>query len=895
MSEVKSLSVAFLNGKDFPFTHFSISDGVGSLNILESSDFVSVCDHFLQVGADSLSVYTDWSLSNLRTVGCRTGAAVFFEDIDLGLSIGVSSLMLSTLVELQTIALALKCVPLLSSVKLFSDSQSALDACKSELSLACLDFYNQYWVECRHIVNVIYIKDHSGISGNKCTNVIAGNASLSDWYLSYYLSKCFIVADSSMVSGNSRYFKIGSGSEFLAGGLLSEIDWFYSFLVWHLDLHMATDFTSRPSANKHLYNRLYPSVLCLYCGDVKASDYEFSYKIDDSAIFGFSYSFLGILQILSSCVSDSSLAMAFHKGFVFNDWFYKMVTIFHDSKIAGLKIVKFMYFLSLDFRSNVWLVHVKHCAYIEKNGLIFLDSLVFILVSGLASGLSAGVIKLLGIANAFSVCFGFCKSFFFVIFFNTSLFVAIEPASSSAGGSGFSLTGLEIQSGVKSKKCVESAHSCGASYKKPRKPEAAGRMMDSSAGPFFIGILGADGVECKKSWSSDIESDSNSVSKISDMENLKNTVAEETSYMDSNASDTDDMANNTTLRMTRTVIYVLGQLPKPPAFDKISNDKDVLALPSPKFSGSKCLPAVESGVIEKRNFESVKSFILDIEISAVSRKTNVDKLMAAREMAISENILVNNDLRKVNSRSDWEVIVKEILVDLPKSAIETVFSKFDKIISIKVQLIGLWQKALVKYELSEIADLVAARWSVLMGKDSVRMAKASIDKQIKQAPIAHPVSFGGKTWAQVASGLLFHVVSLDSSGVGANFGAESALVKFFSSDIFVSAIAKKLSCVEVVSSVSFSLAFHSIASASQASCVDLDMALDVSLATSPSLCPTIDDANPDFGSSSSKVLTAKVGGLESKLMALDASVGSVLAKLDMLCSGLGSLVLSSSQ
>ncbi|KAG9301125.1 hypothetical protein G9A89_012508 [Geosiphon pyriformis] len=85
-------------------------------------DFVSVCNCLLQVGVDSLSVYTDEFLSNLDTVGCRAGTATFFEDIGLGLGIDMSSLMSSTLAKLQIIALALKNVSLLSSVKLFSDS-----------------------------------------------------------------------------------------------------------------------------------------------------------------------------------------------------------------------------------------------------------------------------------------------------------------------------------------------------------------------------------------------------------------------------------------------------------------------------------------------------------------------------------------------------------------------------------------------------------------------------------------------------------------------------------------------------------------------------------------------------------------------------------------------------
>ncbi|KAG9291861.1 hypothetical protein G9A89_012146 [Geosiphon pyriformis] len=81
----------------------------------------------------------------------------------------------------------------------------------------------------------------------------------------------------------------------------------------------------------------------------------------------------------------------------------------------------------------------------------------------------------------------------------------------------------------------------------------------------------------------------------------------------------------------------------------------------------------------------------------------------AKKLAIHEKIVVNDDLRKVNSYSDKEIIVKEILINLPKLAVESVFSKFEKIVSIKMQLISLWQKALVEFELSEIADLVATR------------------------------------------------------------------------------------------------------------------------------------------------------------------------------------------
>ncbi|KAG9300576.1 hypothetical protein G9A89_000757 [Geosiphon pyriformis] len=418
------LSIAFLDGRGFSLTHPSVLNNVSSFNILESSNFVSVCNHLLQVGANSLLVYTDKSLSNLGTVGCRASTATFFEDIDLGLGIGMSGLMSFTLAGLQTIALALECVPLLSSIKLFLDSQSALNACKSEVNLVCLDFRNQCWVKHHHIVNIIYsknlkvswhkIKSHFGVSVNEHADTIASNTSFSSWYLLSCLDKHFIIANGGVISGNSRHF-VGSDSKFLAGSLLSKA------------LHHWLPVVIR----KCLYNRLYPSVLCLYYGDVEASDHVFSYKIDDfvrcqlleshvdswKAVFGFSHSSLDILQLLSLCVFNSFLSIALYKGFIFKDWFHKVVTIFHNPKVVGLEIVKFVHSL----------ICAKHCAYMEKNVLISLDGSVLVLVSGLVLGLSTGVVKLLGITNVFGVCFGFHKSclFFSGISNSVSVYIAV--------------------------------------------------------------------------------------------------------------------------------------------------------------------------------------------------------------------------------------------------------------------------------------------------------------------------------------------------------------------------------------------------------------------------------------------------------------------------------------
>ncbi|KAG9298884.1 hypothetical protein G9A89_015905 [Geosiphon pyriformis] len=212
------LFTAFFNDVTLSPPHPLAGYGGVSSDICSFGNFVSVCDRLLQIDTGALSVYTDGSLKNLDMANCRAGAAAFFENIGLGLGVGVLGLMSSTLAELQAIVLALKCASLSSSIHLFSDSQPALDACK-----------------------------------------------------------------------------------FLEGSLLSDIDWVHSLLVWHPDLHMATGFTSWSLANactyfmkalyyhlsiavqKHLYSRLYPNVLCLYCGEVKVSDHAFSCKVDKAA------------------------------------------------------------------------------------------------------------------------------------------------------------------------------------------------------------------------------------------------------------------------------------------------------------------------------------------------------------------------------------------------------------------------------------------------------------------------------------------------------------------------------------------------------------------------------------------------------------------------------------
>ncbi|KAG9301800.1 hypothetical protein G9A89_003187, partial [Geosiphon pyriformis] len=161
--------------------------------------------------------------------------------------------------------------------------------------------------------------------------------------------------------------------------------------------------------------------------------------------------------------------------------------------------------------------------------------------------------------------------------------------------------------------------------------------------------------------------------------------------------------------------------------------------------------------------------------------------------------------------SNWgTVIVKEIPVDLLKSAIESVFSKFDQMILIRIQLIRLWQKALVEFESSDVASLVAFKWSVLM---VVKNCHQALFYTLPVGIMAHDLSDLLKSYgfqlAAIGSILVFKGVNLHWAGLslavyllGENFGACGKWVATPQDQIHLANIYKKKQ-VPIVHSVSF--------------------------------------------------------------------------------------------
>ncbi|KAG9290825.1 hypothetical protein G9A89_010974 [Geosiphon pyriformis] len=98
-------------------------------------------------------------------------------------------------------------------------------------------------------------------------------------------------------------------------------------------------------------------------------------------------------------------------------------------------------------------------------------------------------------------------------------------------------------------------------------------------------------------------------------------------------------------------------------------------------------------------------------------------MIKAALLARNKGININSNIKKQRICSDQAIVIKEILIDTPKEMIVTIVTEFGKIKSIKIQLIRLWQRAVVKFAKSDHTDLLVSRWSFLIRKNSVHMVK----------------------------------------------------------------------------------------------------------------------------------------------------------------------------
>ncbi|KAG9295177.1 hypothetical protein G9A89_006158 [Geosiphon pyriformis] len=96
---------------------------------------------------------------------------------------------------------------------------------------------------------------------------------------------------------------------------------------------------------------------------------------------------------------------------------------------------------------------------------------------------------------------------------------------------------------------------------------------------------------------------------------------------------------------------------------------------------------------------------MDIELDKVAEKSFQENLAQTTEKTRAANILVNTNLKRLTSHSNWAIVVKEIPVRTLAEAVHIALSEFGS------------------------TDLVAARWFILIEKDFMKVVKANIDKE----------------------------------------------------------------------------------------------------------------------------------------------------------------------
>ncbi|KAG9293671.1 hypothetical protein G9A89_019008 [Geosiphon pyriformis] len=166
------------------------------------------------------------------------------------------------------------------------------------------------------------------------------------------------------------------------------------------------------------------------------------------------------------------------------------------------------------------------------------------------------------------------------------------------------------------------------------------------------------------------------------------------------------------------------------------------------------------------NVSIKKLFVLNIELNKMVGKTSLDKCAIVRKLfsringfkevstpskflgiiratfifklslikAIKKTtgvrIMVNINLKKSTGHSDQAVVLKKISIGTSVKTMHTAVFKFKVIKSIKMQLLWLWQKAIVKFEEQHQTNLLAAKWSIFIKKDAICVVKADLDKQM---------------------------------------------------------------------------------------------------------------------------------------------------------------------
>ncbi|KAG9301413.1 hypothetical protein G9A89_018085 [Geosiphon pyriformis] len=318
--------------------------------------------------------------------------------------------------------------------------------------------------------------------------------------------------------------------------------------------------------------------------------------------------------------------------------------------------------------------------------------------------------------------------------------------------------------------------------------------------------------------------------------------------------------------------------------------------------------------------------------------TSEKSMDLAASLAKEKEININSNLKRQKIRSNQAVIIKEIPMNMPKDMIvtaavvefaelgqaESLASKWSFLIGkdsvrvtkavgdrqwklpifngvklswarmdlVRCKKYGCFGHSAIKCNTPNIIMLPSSKKSYKKGaSEEFHFQLAKLYKK-KCVLIFCPAAFGGKSWAQVVlifkffgsahseSGPSLSLYSL--LGLSSTSYPESTVFSGLSNCLAVSEIMKKLSFVELVPLASKSSVSPSVVLAPLDSVVDSDITLNNVLASFIFPPVVVMDTATNLSLNSSKILTSKMGGLESKLVALEVSVELVLKKLDRL-------------
>ncbi|KAG9289144.1 hypothetical protein G9A89_022453 [Geosiphon pyriformis] len=284
------------------------------------------------------------------------------------------------------------------------------------------------------------------------------------------------------------------------------------------------------------------------------------------------------------------------------------------------------------------------------------------------------------------------------------------------------------------------------------------------------------------------------------------------------------------------------------------------------FSAVKGKLATAKTQFIRKNFSTINSFGRAttsskfegiIQLMFISEES----LIKATSLARERKIIVNSDLKKQGIHLNWTVIIKKILMNMPKEIIIITVSEFADWYMAegcgRICRIGTGKVTGIKMALLFIlpVETIVHNFGTLLEGTGEKTCVINYSLETDNQNCCTIVSFESKNELESA----FHTESI--------FGG-----------IRLSWARLDLVWCKSVSSPATSTPLVLY--------LDVDMVLDDMMLTSASSFLAVD--NMIHGSSSSffKVLISKIDGLESKIVAFEFSIGSVLERLDHLCSGL---------